>query len=69
VESWGARFVMKKVNSVRTSVVTDEAAPITAYRDLKILAAAINRYLKNKVGGVQARFSPVLPDAPEERQR
>jgi hypothetical protein len=63
------RFVMKKVNGVRTSVVTDEPAPIAAYRDLKILAAAINRYLKRKVGGVQARFSPVLPDAPEERQR
>jgi integrase len=63
------RFVMKKVNGVRTSVVTDEPAPIAAYRDLKILAAAINRYLKKKVGGVQARFSPVLPDAPEARER
>jgi integrase len=63
------RFVMKKVNGVRTSVVTDEPAPIAAYRDLKLLAAAINRYLKKKVGGVQARFSPVLPDAPEARER
>jgi hypothetical protein len=40
-----------------------------AWRDLKILAAAINRFLKNKVGGVQTRFIPVLPDAPEARER
>jgi integrase len=63
------RLVMKKVNGVRISVVTDEPAPIAAYRDLKILAAAINRYLKKKVGGVQMRFRPVLPDAPEARER
>ena len=40
-----------------------------AWRDLKILAAAVNRYLKTKVGGIQMRFSPMLPDAPEARER
>ena len=63
------RHVMKLVNGVRTSVVTDEHAPIAAYRDLKLLAAAINRYFKRKIGGVVSRFSPVLPDAPESRVR
>lgn len=63
------RIVTKRVDGVRTNVVTDEPAPIAAYRDLKILAAAINRYLKKKVGGIQMRFSPVLPDAPEARER
>jgi integrase len=63
------RLVIKKVNGVRASVKTDEPAPIAAYRDLKFLASAINRYLKKKVGGVQMRFSPVLPDAPQARQR
>jgi integrase len=63
------RSVMKLVDRKRTVVVTDEPAPIAAYRDLKILAAAINRFFKNKVGGVQTRFSPVLPDAPESRVR
>jgi integrase len=63
------RYVMKKVGGKRISVPTDEPAPIAAYRDLKILAAAINRYLKKKVGGVQSRFSPVLPEGPEARQR
>jgi integrase len=40
-----------------------------AWRDLKIPAAAINRFLKKKVGGVQTRFSPVLPAAPQARER
>jgi integrase len=41
----------------------------SAWQELKILAAAVNRFLKRKVGGVQTRFSPVLPDAPEARER
>ena len=41
----------------------------SAWRELKILAAAINRYLKKNVGGIQTRFSPVLPNAPEARER
>jgi integrase len=40
-----------------------------AWCDLKILAAAVNRFLKKKVGGIQMKFSPVLPDAPEPRER
>jgi hypothetical protein len=63
------RSVRRKVKGEWAIVSTNEPAPIAAYRDLKILAAAINRYLKKKIGGVQMRFSPVLPDAPEERQR
>jgi integrase len=41
----------------------------SAWRELKILAAAVNRFLKRKVGGIQMKFSPVLPDAPEARER
>jgi integrase len=40
-----------------------------AWRDLKMLSAAVNRFLKRKIGGVQMRFSPVLPDAPMARER
>jgi hypothetical protein len=40
-----------------------------AWRDLKILGAAVNRFLKRKIGGAQLRFSPVLPDAPLPRER
>jgi integrase len=53
----------------RLNSITGAPAPIAAYRDLKLLAAAINRYLKRKIGGVQSKFSPVLPNAPEARQR
>jgi integrase len=63
------RIVAKKVNGEWTSLVTDEPAPIAAYRDLKFLAAAINRFFKKKIGGVQTRFSPVLPEGPEARER
>jgi integrase len=63
------RFVMKLVDGKRISVATDIPAPIAAYRDLKILAAAVNRFFKKKVGGVVTAFSPTLPDAPEARER
>lgn len=62
-------FVMKKVGDKRMVVATDIPAPSAAYRDLKILAAAINRHIKNKVGGVQAKFRPVLPGASQPRER
>ena len=63
------RIVMKSIDGRRTVVKTDDPAPIAAYRDLKMLASAINRYFKSKVGGVWTRFSPVLPDAPQSRLR
>jgi integrase len=63
------RHVTKLVDGVRTSVVTDQHAPIAAYRDLKFLAAGINRFFKRKIGGVVTQFSPVLPDAPDARIR
>ena len=63
------RSVMVLVDRKRTVVTTDEPAPAAAYRDLKFLAAAINRFFKKKIGGVQTRFSPVLPEAPKSRER
>ena len=63
------RYVMKIVNGERTAVVTDQLAPIAGYRDLKILAAAVNRYFQKKVGGVQIKFKPTLPDGPTSRVR
>lgn len=40
-----------------------------ARKDLEILAAAINHHVRDLVGGVQTLFRPVLPDAPEPRER
>jgi integrase len=62
-------FVMKKVDGKRVVVMTDTPAPSAAYRDLKILAAAVNRHIKTKVGGVQAKFRPVLPAPSKARER
>lgn len=61
--------VMKKIGDKRIVVATDTPAPVAAYRDLKILAAAINRHIKHKVGGVQAKFRPVLPAPSKARER
>lgn len=63
------RYVFAKVHGDRVSIKTDIPAPAAAWRDLKFLAAAVNRYLKTEIGGVESRFSPVLPDAPQSRER
>lgn len=62
-------FIMKKVDDKRVVVTTDYPAPSAAYRDLKMLAAAINRHIKHKVGGVRAKFRPVLPPPSKARER
>lgn len=59
------RYVFVKGERVKTDV----PAPGAAYRDLKLLQGAINRYFKKNIGGVQTKFSAVLPDAPESRER
>jgi hypothetical protein len=61
------RYVTKKVNGELTPVKTDELAPGAAYRDLKLLAGAINRYIQRDFGGAQLKFRPTLPDAPTKR--
>lgn len=63
------RFTTKKVGDKRIVIETDIPAPASAYRDLKLLSAAINRFLQKKVGGVQTKFTAVLPDAPSSRVR
>ncbi|HWX89267.1 MAG TPA: hypothetical protein VNY75_03105 [Rhizomicrobium sp.] len=39
-----------------------------AYRDLKLLAGAINRNITDEHGGVQTKFRPVLPEASQPRK-
>ena len=41
----------------------------SAFRDLKLLQAAINRCVKKTKGGIQSRFSATLPPAPKSRER
>jgi hypothetical protein len=46
----------------------EERPRAAAYRDLKILAAAINRHITEEFGGVQTKFRPVLPEASQPRK-
>jgi integrase len=39
-----------------------------AYRDLKLLAAAINRHITEEQGGVQTKFRPTLPEGSQPRK-
>jgi integrase len=65
----GAHRVGDLNGEVQERYAVERVYQAAAWRDLKILSAAINRFLKRKVGGVQMRFSPVLPDAPLPRER
>jgi integrase len=66
---FGDRVVGDLNGELQERYAIERVYQTAAWCDLKILAAAINRFLKKKVGGVQTRFSPVLPDAPEPRER
>src|SRR5262249_41512381 len=62
---FGSRCVGDLNGDLQQRYATERRYQAAAWRDLKILAAAINRFLKHQVGGVQMKFSPVLPEAPE----
>jgi hypothetical protein len=64
IGNWFGNRVVGDLNGeLQERYVVERIYPAAAWRDLKLLSAAINRYLKRIVGGVQVRFSPVLPQA------
>jgi integrase len=65
----GAHRVGDLNGEVQEQYAVERVYQAAAWRDLKMLSAAINRFLKRAVGGVQMKFSPVLPDAPLPRER
>jgi integrase len=70
IGNWFGNRVVGDLNGeLQERYAIERIYPAAAWRDLKLLSAAINRYLKRIVGGVQIRFSPVLPNAPEARER
>jgi integrase len=70
IGNWFGNRVVGDLNGeLQERYAVERVYPAAAWRDLKLLSAAINRYLKRSVGGVQMRFSPVLPDAPQARER
>jgi integrase len=68
-EWFGDRTVGELDGDLQRAYAEQRGFPAAAYRDLKILAAAINRHIKNKVGGVHAKFRPVLPAPSKPRER
>jgi integrase len=70
ISNWFGNRVVGDLNGeLQERYAVERVYPAAAWRDLKLLAAAINRYLKRNVGGVQVRFSPVLPPSPLARER
>jgi integrase len=69
VNWFGERVVGDLDGDLQQAYAIKRGFPSAAYRDLKILAAAVNRHIKNKVGGVQAKFRPVLPPPSQPRER
>ena len=70
IGNWFGNRVVGDLNGeLQERYAVERFYPAAAWRDLKLLSAAINRYLKRIVGGVQVRFSPVLPQAPQARER
>lgn len=66
---FGDRTVGDLDGDLQEAYALERGFQTAAYRDLKMLAAAINRHIKNKVGGVQTKFRPVLPEASKPRER
>jgi hypothetical protein len=52
---FGDRAVGDLAGDLQRAYAEQRGFPSAAYRDLKILAAAINRQIKDKVGGIQAK--------------
>ena len=54
---------------IQKEYIADRAAPSAATRDLKILAAAINRNITEEMGGVQTKFRPAVKAVSDPRER
>lgn len=66
-EYFGAYCVGQLTGDLQRKYADQRGSMSAARRDLEDLAAAINFYNRDKVGGVNVLFRPVLPDAPEPR--
>jgi integrase len=69
LEFFGLNVVGELDGELQRKYVTHRGIESSARRELEDLAAAINFYLRDKVGGAIQQFRPVLPDPPEARDR
>jgi integrase len=68
-EFFGERRIGELNGSLQRAYVMQRGSQASARRELEVLSAAINHYIRDMVGGVQTMFRPVLPDASPPRQR
>ena len=66
---FGERTIGELNGKLQRAYAEQRGSQSAARRELEDLAAAINHHTKEMLGGVQALFRPVLPDAPEARDR
>jgi integrase len=72
IGNWFADYTIGDLDGALQERFTKERLELTgasAYRDLKMLQAAVNRCVKKTKGGIQAKFSATLPSAPKSRER
>ena len=72
IGNWFADYAIGDLDGALQERYSEERLRDTgasAYRDLKLLQAAINRCVKKTKGGIQQKFSATLPTAPDSRER
>lgn len=69
LDFFGLSVVGELNGSLQREYAEKRGSLSAARRELEDLAAAINHTLRDKVGGAIQQFRPVLPDAPEARDR
>ncbi len=66
---FGARTVGELKGSLQRDYARQRGSQSSARRELETLAAAINYFVKDMVGGVQMKFRATLPDEAQARDR
>jgi integrase len=66
---FGERVIGDLIGALQRDYAKQRGSQSAARRELETLAAAVNHHIKDMVGGVQALFRPVLPDALPARER
>ncbi len=70
IGNWFSSYTIGDLNAdLQERYAEERVLQPSAFRDLKLLQAAINRCVKKTKGGIQPKFSATLPDAPKPRVR
>lgn len=70
IGNWFADYTIGDLDgALQERYAEDRILQPSAFRELKLLQAAINRCVKKRKGGIQPKFSATLPPAPKSRVR